>query len=790
MRTLPTLPTLPTLYQQFIHLSRYSRWIEEKGRRETWEETVDRYFEFFDDHFADQNIKIPKTVREELRQAVLELEDMPSMRALMTAGEALQRDNTAGYNCAYVAVNKVRVFDEILHVLMCGTGVGFSVEKKYTDRLPTITEQFTNSDTVIMVKDSKEGWAKAYRELVSLLIGGQVPKWDTTRIRPAGARLKTFGGRASGPGPLEELFVFTVATFKRAAGRKLTSIECHDIICKIGEVVVVGGVRRAALISLSDLSDSKMRDAKTGQWWLENPQRALANNSVTYAERPDIGVFMEEWLSLYKSKSGERGIFNRDAARRTISKLGDRRDPNYEWGCNPCCLDGNTLLQTNLGKIPISTIVKNIKDYLVLTYNHKSQEVEYTKIISGGMTRPNAEIIQLQFVTIATSEVITISMTPDHRVWTENRGYIMAKDLLESDNILLISDQLCVYVLYGIQLVKINDTVDTYDIQTVNHNFFANGILVHNSEILLRDKEFCNLSEVIVRSTDTKESLKRKIRVATILGTWQASLTNFPYLSSDWKRNCEEEALLGVSLTGILDNVMMRTLGPELDATLEELKAYAVEVNKEWAKKIGINPSAAITCCKPSGTVSALVNCASGIHAQHNDYYIRTVRADKKDPLCAFMIAKGFPSEPCVLRPDHTVVFSFPMTAQGSITRNDMTAIQHLELWLTYQRHWTEHKPSITVTVREEEWIEVGAWVYKHFDEISGISFLPHTLHTYQQAPYQDCTKEQYDAALAALPTDVDWSGLSAYETEDNTVGSQTFACGPGGSCEVVDLTQ
>jgi len=577
--------SLPTQYQSFIHLSRYSRWLESEGRRETWEETVDRYFTFFDKHWNQKGVKIPKTTREELREAVLNLEIMPSMRSLMTAGEALIRDNTAGYNCSYVAVNKVRAFDEILYVLMCGTGVGFSVERQYVEKLPTISEQFSNSDTIIVVKDSKEGWAKAYRELVSLLIGGQIPSWDLSKIRPAGARLKTFGGRASGPRPLEELFHFTVDTFKRAAGRKLTSMECHDIICKVAEVVVVGGVRRSALISLSNLTDERMREAKTGQWWLENPQRALANNSVAYKEKPDIGVFMEEWLSLYKSKSGERGIFNRQAAQKTVAKLGDRRDSSYEFGTNPC------------------------------------------------------------------------------------------------------------------------------------------------SEIILRDKEFCNLSEVIVRKDDTPESMKRKVRLAAILGTWQASLTHFPYLSSEWKKNCEEEALLGVSLTGILDSPMMCSQGPNLDLLLETLKGDAVATNKEWAKRIGINPAAAITCVKPSGTVSQLTDSASGIHARHNKYYIRTVRADRKDPLCQFMVDKGFPHEPCNMRPDHTMVFSFPMNAVDSLTRNDMTAIEHLNLWLKYQRHWCEHKPSITITVREHEWLEVGAWVYAHFDEISVFLFC-HTLTT------------------------------------------------------------
>ena len=604
---------------------------------------MERYFKFFDEHLSEnQKFQLDPALRQELKDAVLNLEIMPSMRSLMTAGEALRRDNTAGYNCSYVAVNRVRAFDEILYILMCGTGVGFSVERQYVEKLPTIAEVFTDSDTTIVVQDSKAGWAKAFRELVSLLIGGQVPKWDLSKVRPAGARLKTFGGRASGPKPLEDLFRFTTDTFKRAAGRKLTSIECHDIVCKVAEIVVVGGVRRSALISLSNLTDERMRDAKTGAWWNDNPQRALANNSVAYKEKPEIGTFMDEWVSLYKSKSGERGIFNRAAAQKTVAKLGDRRDPNYEFGTNPC------------------------------------------------------------------------------------------------------------------------------------------------SEIILRDCEFCNLTEVIVRKEDTVSSLSRKIRLASILGTWQASLTHFPYLSSSWEKNCKEEALLGVSLTGILDNTMMRSTHDVAEILLN-LKQVAIDTNKEWAGKIGINPAAAITCIKPSGTVSQLTDAASGIHPRHNQYYIRTVRADRKDPLCQMMMEMGFPAEPCVMKPDHTMVFSFPMKAEGSVTRNDLSATEHLELWLTYQRHWCEHKPSITITVKENEWMEVGAFVYRHFDEISGISFLPHSDHSYRQAPYQDCTKEQYEELLAKMPKDVDWGKLKNYEKSDTTKSSQTMACSADG-CELVDL--
>ena len=645
--------SLPSSYQDFIHLSRYSRWLENENRRETWEETVDRYFNFFEKHLKDNhNFVEDKEVVEELRTAVLNLEVMPSMRALMTAGTALERENVAGYNCSFVAMNNLKSFDEILYVLMCGTGVGFSVERDFVNKLPTLAEEFSESHTTIVVQDSKLGWAKAYRELVSLLVNGQVPKWDLSKVRPAGARLKTFGGRASGPEPLEDLFRFTVDSFSKAAGRKLNSIEVHDIVCKIAEIVVVGGVRRSALISLSSLTDERMRDAKTGQWWDANPQRALANNSVAYKERPEIGTFMDEWVSLYKSKSGERGMFNRKAAVDQVASVqelrGDDhvgRNPNYEFGTNPC------------------------------------------------------------------------------------------------------------------------------------------------SEIILRDKEFCNLSEVVIRVDDDKESLMRKVRLASILGTWQSTLTNFKYLSSVWKKNCEEERLLGVSLTGIMDCPLTNgeTLG--LAELLTDLRVEAVDVNKQFAEKIGINQSASVTCVKPSGTVSQLVDAASGIHARHSPYYIRTVRADIKDPLCKFMIDKGFPAEPCVMKPDHTMVFSFPIKSPDNATcRTDMTALEQLEMWRTYQNYWCEHKPSVTITVKEDEWMEVGSWVWKYFDQVSGISFLPHSDHSYRQAPYQDCDEETYINLLSEMPVGVDWSELASYEETDNTSGTQTFACS-GDSCEVVDLT-
>lgn len=643
-----------SLYNEFIHLSRYSRWLDNEKRRETWEETVERYFTFFK-KYLKENYKyiLDENLENDLKQAILNLEVMPSMRALMTAGEALERENVAGYNCSYVNVNRLRAFDEILYILMNGTGVGFSVERESVSKLPTISEEFSESDTTIVVQDSKLGWARAFKELVSLLVGGQVPRWDLSKIRPAGARLKTFGGRASGPEPLDDLFTFTVETFRKAAGRKLTTIECHDIICKIAEIVVVGGVRRSALISLSSLTDERLRDAKSGAWWEANPQRALANNSVVYKERPEIGTFMEEWISLYKSKSGERGIFNRDAAKKQCQRAavlrgdeGPERNANYDFGTNPC------------------------------------------------------------------------------------------------------------------------------------------------SEIVLRDREFCNLSEVVVRNEDNLKTLKRKVRLATILGTIQSTLTNFKYISSEWRNNCDEERLLGVSLTGIMDNELTSGLKDkeELRKILRELRKEAIKTNKEFASKLKINESVAITCVKPSGTVSALVNSSSGIHARHNPYYIRTVRADTKDPLCVFMKEKGFPCEPCVMKPDHTMVFSFPMKSPDhAVCRKDLTAIQQLELWLLYQKEWCDHKPSITVSVQEHEWMNVGSWVWDHFDEMSGVSFLPFSDHTYRQAPFQDCDEKEYNALLEKMPKDVDWSELSSYENQDNTIGSQELACS-GNSCEIVDI--
>ncbi len=632
---------LPTDYQAFIHTSRYARWLEEENRRETWVETVNRYM---------KNVVSPLTFAsdleayEQIEEAILSLEIMPSMRALMTAGPALNRDNTAGYNCSYLPVDDPKSFDEAMFILLCGTGVGFSVERQYVSKLPEVPDQLFVAEDVIVVHDSKEGWAKSFRKLVAMLYAGEIPTWDTSKVRKAGAKLKTFGGRASGPAPLEDLFRFTVAMFKGAQGRKLSSIECHDLMCKIGEVVVVGGVRRSAMISLSNLSDDRMRHAKSGNWWENQGQRALANNSVAYTEKPDMETFMREWLSLVESKSGERGIFSRTASKKQAAKNG-RRDNSWDFGTNPC------------------------------------------------------------------------------------------------------------------------------------------------SEIILRPYQFCNLTEVVVRATDTLEDLERKVRLATILGTIQSTYTHFPYLRKIWQRNTEEERLLGVSLTGIMDSKLLGPSNAGLDKTLKRLKDVAVATNAEWAERLGIPASAAITCVKPSGTVSQLVDSASGIHARHSAYYIRTVRGDNKDPLTQFMKDQGIPNEPCVMKPETTTVFSFPQKSpQGAITRNDMTAIEQLSLWLTYQRNWCEHKPSVTVTVRDHEWMEVGAWVYKYFDEVSGVSFLPHSDHSYQQAPYQDCSEREYLDALALMPARIDWTKLSDYEKEDMTKSSQTFACSSG-VCEIVDLT-
>jgi ribonucleoside-diphosphate reductase alpha chain len=635
-------------YENFIALSRYARWLESENRRETWGETVDRYFDFMLKQLKTKHNYVPnaKDVAD-LREAVFNRNVMPSMRSVMTSGPALERENISGYNCAFLPVDNAKSFDEAMYILMCGTGVGFSVEYKYINKLPSLPETLEKSSTTVIVGDSKEGWAKAYRELISLLWAGQIPQIDISKVRPSGARLKTMGGRSSGPQPLVNLFDFTIQVFKGALGRQLKPIEAHDIMCKIGEVVVVGGVRRSAMISLSNINDIEMAAAKSGNWWENNSQRALSNNSVAYSRKPEMAQFIAEWKSLYDSKSGERGIYNVAAAQKQAAKYG-RRDPEIHYGTNPC------------------------------------------------------------------------------------------------------------------------------------------------SEIILRPYQFCNLSEVVLREEDTPTTVAEKVRLASILGTWQSTLTDFKYIRKIWKDNTEEERLLGVSLTGQFGNKFFSGQDglEKLADTLDRLREYAVETNIEEAGKIGIPASAAVTCVKPSGTVSQLVGVSSGMHTYHSEYYIRTVRGDKKDPITNFLKDSGIPSEDDVMKPNDTTVFSFPVKSpDNAITRNDLTAIQHLELWLTYQRHWCEHKPSITISVDEDEWMEVGAWVYKHFDEVSGISFLPKSNHTYKQAPYQEINKEEYQELVSKMPKFINWEALSLYELEDNTTGTQALAC-VASECEIVDIGQ
>ena len=621
-------------YQEYIAASRYARFQDDKGRRETWEETVTRFVDYI--FSRTPAISANSAVKEELFSAIKNLELMPSMRAMMTAGKSADRDNTCVYNCSYLPVDDPKSFDEAMFILLCGTGVGFSVESKYISQLPEVPDRLFDSEHTIAVHDSKEGWAKSLRLLLANLWAGEIPKWDVSNVRPAGARLKTFGGRASGPQPLIDLFEFVVATFKHAKGRKLNSLECHDLMCKIGEVVVVGGVRRSAMISLSDLDDERIRHAKAGPWWDTAPHRALANNSAVYNETPTVGKFMEEWLSLYNSHSGERGIFNREAARKTVEKYG-HRDPNFEFGTNPC------------------------------------------------------------------------------------------------------------------------------------------------SEIVLRPYQFCNLSEVVVRHDDTKETLLRKVRLATILGTIQSTFTKFPYLRKVWQRNTEEERLLGVSLTGIYDNPLLTTQGEELNALLTELREEARRTNEEFTGLLGVPTSAAITCVKPSGTVSQLVDSASGIHPRHSKFYIRRVRGDKKDPLTQFLVNQGVPNEDCVYKPTQTTVFSFPQRAPDGLVRSDVTPISHLALWLTYQRYWCEHKPSVTISVEEKDWPAVGAWTWENFSEISGVSYLPYDGGTYRQAPYEECTEQEYNELKAKIPT-INWLDLK--ENTDNVEGAQMLAC-TAGVCEI-----
>lgn len=991
--------SLPSDYQTFIALSRYARYREDLGRRETWDETVSRYFNFFDEHLKEKHEKAYpayQEIRPKLEKAVLNLEVMPSMRGLMTAGKALSRDETCLFNCSFIAVDTPRAFDEAMYVAMCGTGVGFSVESVHVSKLPIVSEEFQDTDTTISVPDSKMGWAVSFRELIAMLYAGRVPKWDLSKLRPAGAKLKTMGGRSSGPEPLNSLFRFAVATFRNAAGRKLTSIEAHDLICKVADIVVVGGVRRSSLISLSDLGDEQMRKAKSGKWWETSPQRALANNSASYKGKPDMQTFMKEWFALVESKSGERGIFNLNAAQEHASSNG-RRDGKQVMGTNPCCVLGDTILMTTTGPqridelegIPFIAVVNGMeypaprgswksgetdvyklhtqagyelvltKDHMVKTsrgwievgklnesdriginrdcrwhswegrgayeegyllgmligdgnfmnprkesmaelktwkkdigsdamrvesveyakslkhrsdwagwnelklyyrmcigrdlpnnfgiyWGHKvvTQEVELASsdfqraflkgyfdtdghvegtqqksfsIRLGGVDLENLKAVQRMLLRFGIASRIhllkeaTKRMMPDghdnlklYQCQKSYRLIVSANSIkkfeetigfthaIKKEKLKNISSSIRFYdkpfstKFVGLEYIGVHEVWDA-EVSEV-HAFDANGIIAHNSEILLRQNETCNLSEVVVRNGDTTKVLKEKIRLATILGTLQSTFTNFRYVRKNWKTNAEEERLLGVSLTGIMDHEVLSKNSDTLPRLLRDLKDVAIETNKEWSKILEINQSAAITCCKPSGTVSQLVDSASGIHARHSRFYIRTVRADKKDPLARMMVDIGFPHADDVTKPDYTTVFSFPMKSpEHAVMRNDMTAVQQLEVWKTYAQNWCEHKPSCTISVREHEWLEVGAWVYKNFDIMSGISFLPFTDHIYAQSPYSEINESQYNELLAKMPKNVDWQTLKAYESEDNTVGSQTSGCS-GSSCEIVDL--
>jgi len=946
---------LPTQLQQYVHLSRYARWLEGENRRETWEETVSRYTSFFAARFPELY------PADRINKSIRTLRTMPSMRALMTAGPALDRDEMAGFNCSYVAIDHVRAFDEILYILMCGTGVGFSVERQFINNLPTVSEDFHQSDTLITVKDSKIGWASAFREMVSMLYAGQVPKWDVSKVRPAGAKLKTFGGRASGPKPLIDLFNFTTAMFKKAAGRKLTSVECHDLVCKVADIVVVGGVRRSALISLSNLSDDRMRVAKSGQWWVDNGQRALANNSAAYTEKPDMEIFLEEWLALIQSKSGERGIFNRVAAKKKAAEF-DRRDPNHEFGTNPS-LRAGTLVLTVDGVVPIEkleglkfqvpvgngdfapaicrmsspsaalyelTLASGRKYYA--TAEHKWPVIGQGKrttvelkagdrlptgtralpptgterdaqdgfligywlgngwrtvrsdngVTQFGLCLPERHaglreflIESLKAVGVETTlpardngtyEMNTSSVAfgrflkahgiegKDQKdfipVWDNTGKFLrgMLDGLLASDGHddgkrvsfssihqplrdfvadlaffagrkpslrtrtadvrLTKSDGKCyeypqhtVYVArWGttdsvrhdydtvINVVETGMKEPVWDLSVAhdNHTFVIPGVVTGNcGEIILRSAGLCNLTEVVIRAGDTLEDLMDKVEVATIMGTFQSSLTNYRYVRNVWKRNAEEERLLGVSMTGIMDHEVLSKPSDEAAQWLTQLREHSVKTNAKWAKKLGINASVAITTVKPSGTVSQLVDSASGIHPRYSQHYVRTVRADKKDPLAQFMRAEGFPVEDCVMKPDTTDVFAFPVRGpEHAVFRNDMSAIQQLEHYLMFKRFWCEHNPSITVYVRDHEWLAVGDWVYSNFDDVGGVSFLPHTDHVYQQAPYTECSEAEYEALAGKMPT-VAWSKLQEFEKEDSTENAQTLACSSG-SCDIL----
>lgn len=945
---------LPTAFEQFIHVSRYSRWLDDKNRRETWEETVKRYCDFFSKKFDG---KFDDVIYNELQSDILQCKVMPSMRALMTAGTALERDNIAGYNCAYVAVSSKRNFAEILYVLLNGTGVGFSCERQEVANLPTVPDKLAKNGDVIVVDDSKLGWAKAYNKLINSLYDGDIPEFDYSKVRPAGARLKTFGGRASGPKPLKKLFDYTINEFKKSAGRKLQSIEVHDIVCTIAETIVVGGVRRSALISLSNLSDQRMRDAKSGQWWIEHPERALANNSIAYTEKPEPEIFLEEWLSLVKSKSGERGIINRQALQKQAARWG-KRDSTLSYGVNPCCFTGDMRLLTDEGYERFDNLagkdvrvvssdgtmsegtvwssglkdVVQVKFYqrrnsIVCTPDHVfmlndgtecradhlakkrvsvfynlKEDFDRTSFFAGfvqgdggtgrldsethkalevfigekdgdvadflGLGVENGRCYSSEALLIAENFELSSKQLPERELPEEIRGdflsglYSANGCVIKTDRVSLkttcknlalqlveelkYSHDISAYITtnkptvvkfsngdylcresYDVSIARYSDIVkfaerisfvqkykrealkkllmvrapmvrrvnklglrEVYDFtEPKNHWGVVEGIVVHNSEIILRSAQFCNLTECVIRSEDTEETLKEKVRLATIMGTFQASLTDFQFIGETWKRNTIDEALLGVSLTGIMDNMLMSGLEghDNLKGVLNRLRDYSVEVNAEWAGKLGIKPAAAITAVKPSGTVSQLVNSASGVHTRHSKYYLRTVRSDKKDPIYKFMIAKGIYCEDDVMKPESGAVFYFPIKApEGCLTRESLNAIQQLEIWKLYQDEWCHHKPSVTINVHDNEWVGVGAWVWENFDTISGVSFLPAVNHTYQQAPYIEITEQEYDDWVAKHPIPVvDWTELSEFEKEDTTTGTQQYACSSG-VCEII----
>lgn len=789
---------LPTLYQTVQHQGKYARWDDNLNRRETWPETVSRYIEFFREYIDENHGGLDDSIWYELQTSILNLDVLPSMRALMTAGPALKRDHMAGYNCTYLAIDRPHAFDEILYILCCGTGAGFSVEIENVSKLPEIPDFLFPSDSVIVVPDSKIGWATSLRQLIAMLYTGIVPKWDLSKVRPSGARLKTFGGRASGPQPLQDLFQFCVDIFKNAVGRKLTSYECHSIVCKIGDIVVVGGVRRAALISLSSPSDYLMRDAKQGQWWVQAPWLALANNSAAWEGKPPLEQFMDEWQALIRSQSGERGIYNRKGAQDKISALA-RRDPNYSFGLNPC-VTGDTLVAVadGRGSVPFAELAKDGRDVPVYTVDHNG------KAVVRMMRQPRITGYNQELVRVHLDDGSSITCTPNHKFLIRNGEYTEAAKLQEGDSLDILTRYCASMTNHRVVRVErlpnretvYNGTVDDF------HNYYIGGFISQTKsgrekvqfvntkncgEILLRNGQCCNLSQVTIRAEDTFDSMREKIRIATIIGTIQSTLTKFRYLSSRWQKNCEEERLLGVGMTGIMENRLLNNLDnkEDLAQTLREWRNYTIEINSEYAEMLGINPSTAITCIKPAGNSTQLIGGhGSGMHEAHAPFYMRRNRGNKNDPVSQLIYFQGVPCEDEVHHPESTWVFSYPMKApEGAITRNDRTAIERLEHWLVFAENWCEHNPSMTVTVKEDEWLEVGAWVYKHFDRMIGVSFLPYSEHSYQQAPYQEITEEEYVSLIAEMPKSIDWTLLSELEKSDQTTSIQDLACSAAG-CE------